>query len=75
MANKNWQPTIIDKKWHAPEGIVLWTKVDDERGVRHVQRLMRCGNLWCPQRIWQERHEGGARATQGDAVLQMPCRR
>lgn len=39
--NENWKPAYV-----APEGIVLLTKVDDAKGVRNVQRLVRKGPLW-----------------------------
>lgn len=31
---------------HAPENIAVWTKIDDQNGVRNVQRLERRGSLW-----------------------------
>jgi hypothetical protein len=42
----NWQPTAIDDRWNAPEGIELMTKIDDGHGERNVARLTRRGNLW-----------------------------
>lgn len=30
----------------APEGVLVNTKIDDERGVRNVQRMRRSGRLW-----------------------------
>jgi hypothetical protein len=28
------------------EGVVVWTKIDDERGLRNEQLLKRVGRLW-----------------------------
>lgn len=30
----------------APDGVVVMTKIDDEKGVRNVQKLKRRGRLW-----------------------------
>ena len=30
----------------APEGVVIWTKIDDHLGRRNEQQLIRKGNLW-----------------------------
>jgi hypothetical protein len=30
----------------SPEGVVVETKIDDEKGLRNEQRLSRQGNLW-----------------------------
>ena len=30
----------------APEGVVIWTKIDDHLGCRNEQQLIRKGNLW-----------------------------
>lgn len=32
--------------WLPPEGLVVETKIDDERGCRNQQYLVRSGNLW-----------------------------
>lgn len=37
----NWK--TIDS---APEGVVVLTKIDDERGERNVRELKRSGRLW-----------------------------
>lgn len=37
----DWQPIS-----NAPEGVVVETKIDDARGVRNEQRLIRKGRLW-----------------------------
>jgi len=29
-----------------PEGVVLMTKIDDEKGCRYEQTLIKQGNLW-----------------------------
>lgn len=29
-----------------PEGVIVWTKIDDIKGPRNEQRLMRQGRLW-----------------------------
>ena len=42
----NWQLTIVDKKWNAPEDVCIETKIDDEHGERNIQVLRRRGNLW-----------------------------
>jgi len=31
---------------HAPEGVVVETKIDDANGVRNEGKLKRQGNLW-----------------------------
>lgn len=31
---------------HAPEGVVVMTKIDDDDGCRNEQSLKRQGNLW-----------------------------
>ena len=36
-----WQPVET-----APDGVTVMTKIDDERGVRNEQPLMRCRYLW-----------------------------
>ena len=41
MPETNWQPIET-----APEDRVVLTKIEDERGLRNVQRLRRHGNLW-----------------------------
>lgn len=30
----------------APEGVVVETKIDDDKGVRNEQLLQRSGNIW-----------------------------
>ncbi len=30
----------------APENSIIWTKIDDEHGVRNEQRMIRKGRLW-----------------------------
>ena len=30
----------------APEGVAIWTKIDDHLGCRNEQQLIRKGNLW-----------------------------
>lgn len=30
----------------APDGVVVNTKIDDEKGVRNEQKLKKSGNLW-----------------------------
>jgi hypothetical protein len=37
----DWQPAST-----APEGELVDTKIDDDRGVRNQQRLRRRGRLW-----------------------------
>ena len=37
----DWQPIET-----APEGVEVWTKIDDKRGERNVQTLRREGRLW-----------------------------
>ena len=37
----DWQPINA-----APEGVFVWTKIDDAKGERNVQKLMRQGHLW-----------------------------
>jgi len=39
----------MDNSWNtneAPEGVVVETKIDDERGERNHGKLIRRGNLW-----------------------------
>lgn len=36
-----WQPIAL-----APDDEVVMTKIDDERGIRNEQRLIRQGQLW-----------------------------
>ena len=31
---------------YTPQNIVLWTKIDDENGVRNIQKLIKKGNNW-----------------------------
>ena len=38
-----WRSTRNDPP---PDGVVVETKLDDERGVRNVQTLRRRGRLW-----------------------------
>lgn len=39
--------TWIDVKHQLPEnGVVVKTKIDDQKGVRNEQNLKRSGNLW-----------------------------
>lgn len=46
MSEQKW--TRIDAL-PPPDGEVVWTKIDDGRGVRNVQTLRRRGNLfWFP---------------------------
>ena len=37
-------------EWHttlsAPENVVVWTKIDDAKGARNVQKLKKMGRLW-----------------------------
>lgn len=42
-ADPSW---IACQKRNAPEGETVLTKIDDGRGVRNVQTLVRRGNLW-----------------------------
>jgi hypothetical protein len=41
---------MTDREWlvieTAPEGVVVETKIDDEKGARNEQRLKRLGRLW-----------------------------
>lgn len=41
---------MIDAGWRsintAPEGILVWTKIDDADGPRNIQQLRRQGRLW-----------------------------
>jgi hypothetical protein len=39
--NADWQPIET-----APEGKVVMTKIDDERGMRNEKQLIRRGRLW-----------------------------
>jgi hypothetical protein len=38
-----WKST---KGFPAPEGVVVMTKIEDEKGKRNEQTLKRQGNLW-----------------------------
>lgn len=29
-----------------PENVIIETKIDDEKGERNIQKLIRMGNLW-----------------------------
>lgn len=40
-AYPDWRPIET-----APEGVEVWTKIDDEHGVRNVQSMTRKGRLW-----------------------------
>lgn len=46
MSDIVWKPTADSIGWVAPEKEEVWTKIDDERGERNVQTLVREGNLW-----------------------------
>ena len=50
MSAVDWQPVASETssvgRWLAPESEEVWTKIDDERGERNVQKLTRYGNLW-----------------------------
>ena len=37
----DWEDTS-----NAPEGVVVWTKIDDANGVRNETKLKRQKNLW-----------------------------
>jgi hypothetical protein len=39
--NQDWQPINT-----APEGVVVETKIDDEKGIRNETTLKRQGRLW-----------------------------
>jgi hypothetical protein len=41
MSLAEWQTTA-----NAPDGVVVETKIDDDKGVRNVTTLKRGGNLW-----------------------------
>ena len=41
-----WQPIADAGGYLAPDGILVETKIDDENGVRNIQKMMRRGNLW-----------------------------
>jgi hypothetical protein len=42
--------TVIPSPWKliesAPDGVEVWTKIDDGEGIRNVQTLKRLGRLW-----------------------------
>jgi hypothetical protein len=46
----DWRPTWSETssigRWTAPEGEEIMTKIDDERGERNMQPMMRRQNLW-----------------------------
>lgn len=41
---------LLSDKWKssrvAPEGVVVYTKIDDAKGARNYQNLIRRGKLW-----------------------------
>lgn len=43
-------PSGMETEWlpaeKAPEGKLVWTKIDDKRGLRNIQPMIRKGNLW-----------------------------
>ena len=41
LSNNHWQPINS-----APENLIVFTKIDDGRGKRNEQCLIRKGNLW-----------------------------
>lgn len=34
------------KESYCPEGVFVYTKIDDANGCRNIQKLKRQGNLW-----------------------------
>lgn len=44
------QPTGLEPGWQpsekAPDGKLVWTKIEDKHGTRNIQTLVRRGNLW-----------------------------
>jgi hypothetical protein len=43
MSENNWNRTVARLP---DEGVCVHTKIDDEKGVRNEQTLMRRGKLW-----------------------------
>lgn len=43
MIDAGWRPIETAP---APEGVVVWTKIDDADGPRNIQQLRRQGRLW-----------------------------
>lgn len=41
--DEHWIPVQLRKP---PEGVLVWTKIDDEKGTRNVQKLIHEKNLW-----------------------------
>lgn len=41
MPETKWKPAHM-----APENVPVRTKIDDGKGVRNEQPLLRCGRLW-----------------------------
>lgn len=44
--SQNWDLIADAGGWRAPEKEEIWTKIDDEHGVRNVQKLTRRGSLF-----------------------------
>jgi hypothetical protein len=43
---ENWLPIADASGYLAPDGKEVWTKIDDDHGVRNVAKLTRHGSLW-----------------------------
>ena len=46
LAAHKWEPIADQAGYLAPNAEEIWTKIDDDRGERNVQKLTRYGNLW-----------------------------